>query len=60
MFAVCKWPPGAPDGHLERVTIPDAVLIQFDLLIMSTTYFIFIVPCIVIFYGITNRCDNVQ
>jgi len=23
-------------------------------------YFIFIVPCIVIFYGITNRCDNVQ
>ena len=21
--------------------------------------FIFIVPCIVIFYGITNRCDNV-
>ena len=25
-----------------------------------TTYFIFIVPCIVIFYGITNRCDNVQ
>ena len=22
--------------------------------------FIFIVPCIVIFYGITNRCDNVQ
>ena len=25
-----------------------------------TTYFIFIVPCIVIFYGITNRCHNVQ
>ena len=23
-------------------------------------YFIFIVPCIVIFYGITNRCNNVQ
>ena len=23
-------------------------------------YFIFIFPCIVIFYGITNRCDNVQ
>jgi hypothetical protein len=27
----------APDGHLQRVTIPDAVLIQFDLLMMSTT-----------------------
>ena len=24
------------------------------------TYLIFIVPCIVIFYGITNRCHNVQ
>jgi len=27
----------APDGHLQTVTIPDAVLIQFDLLMMSTT-----------------------
>ena len=26
-----------PDGHSQRVTIPDAVLIQFDLLMMSTT-----------------------
>ena len=26
-----------PDGHLQRVTIPDAVLVQFDLLMMSTT-----------------------
>ena len=25
-----------------------------------THFFIFTVPCIVIFYGITNRCDNVQ
>ena len=25
----------APDGHLLRVTIPDAVLIRFDLLRMS-------------------------
>ena len=25
------------DGHLQRVTIPDAVLVQFDLLMMSTT-----------------------
>ena len=24
------------DGHLQSVTIPDAVLIQFDLLMMST------------------------
>ena len=26
-----------PDGHLQRVTIPDAVLIKFDHLMMSTT-----------------------
>jgi len=26
-----------PDGHLQGVTIPDAVLEQFDLLMMSTT-----------------------
>jgi hypothetical protein len=26
----------------------------------SELCFIFIVPCIVIFYGITNRCNNVQ
>jgi len=26
---------GAPDGHLLTVTIPDAVLIQFELLRMS-------------------------
>jgi hypothetical protein len=25
----------APSGHLQRVTIPDAILIQFDLLMMS-------------------------
>jgi len=27
---------------------------------IDNTYFIFIVPCIVIFYGITNRYHNVQ
>ena len=32
-----KWPFGAPDGHLQRVRIPDAVLIPFDLMMMSTT-----------------------
>ena len=40
-----KWPSGMqverevyiPDGHLQRVTIPDAVLVQFDVLKMSTT-----------------------
>ena len=32
-----KWLSGAPDSHLQRVTIPDAVLIKFDLLMMSTT-----------------------
>ena len=31
--------PVAPNGHLQRVTIPDAVLIKSDLLIMSTTLF---------------------
>jgi len=25
-----------PDGHLHRVTMPDALLVQFDLLMMST------------------------
>jgi hypothetical protein len=28
---------GAPDGYLQRVKIPDAILIQFDLLMMNTT-----------------------
>ena len=28
----------APDGHLLRVTIPDAASIQFDLLMMSIEY----------------------
>jgi len=36
--AACyKWPSRVPDGYLQRVTIPDAVLIRFDLLMMSTT-----------------------
>ena len=30
-----KWPSGEPDGHLLRVTIPDAASIQFKLLMMS-------------------------
>jgi hypothetical protein len=33
----CKWPSGALDGHLQRLTIQDAVLIKFDLLMISTT-----------------------
>ena len=37
IVTLCKWPSGAPDGHLQGVTIPDAVLIQFDLVMMSTT-----------------------
>ena len=37
IVTVCKWPSSAPDGHLQTVMIPDAVLIQFDLLMMSTT-----------------------
>ena len=31
----CSFSTRAPDGHLLRVTIPDAVLIQFDLLKMT-------------------------
>jgi hypothetical protein len=27
----------APDGHLHSVMVPDPVIIQFDLLMMSTT-----------------------
>jgi len=37
MVTLCKWPSGTPDVHLQRVMIPDAVLIYFDLLIMNTT-----------------------
>jgi hypothetical protein len=25
IVTVCRWPSGAPDGHLQSVTIPDAV-----------------------------------
>jgi hypothetical protein len=35
IVTLCRWPSGAPDGHLQILTIPDAVLIQFDLLMMS-------------------------
>jgi len=34
-----KWPSDAPDGHLQRERIPDAVLIQFDLLMINMTFF---------------------
>ena len=27
-----------PEGHLQRVIIPDGVFVQFDLLMMSTTF----------------------
>jgi len=37
IVTLSKWPSGAPDGHLLKVTIPDAVLIKFYLLMMSTT-----------------------
>jgi len=32
-----RFPSRIPDCHLQRVTVPDAVLVQFDLLMMSTT-----------------------
>ena len=35
IVTVCKWL--SQDGHLQRVTIPDAVLLQFYLLMMSAT-----------------------
>ena len=34
IVTLSKWPSGAPDGHLLRVTIPDAVSIQFNPLMM--------------------------
>jgi len=37
IVTLCKWPSGAPDGHLQRLTIPDAVLVKFSLLMMRTT-----------------------
>ena len=47
IVTLCKWLSGMevkkslltciPDGHLQRLTIPDAVLVQSDLLMMSTT-----------------------
>jgi len=35
IVTLSKWPSGVPDGHLLRVTIPDAASIQFNLLMMS-------------------------
>ena len=35
IVTVSQWPSGAPDGLLQRVTIPDAASIQFNLLMMS-------------------------
>ena len=35
IVTLSKWPSGAQDGHLLRVTIPDAASIQFNLLMMS-------------------------
>ena len=32
---IVRWPSGATDGHLLRVTIPDAASINFNLLMMS-------------------------
>ena len=35
IVTLSKWPFGAPDGHLLRVTIPDAVSVHFNILMMS-------------------------
>jgi hypothetical protein len=37
IITLCRWPSGALDGHVRSVTIPDAVLVQFDLLMISVT-----------------------
>jgi len=36
-LSVSSRPVCIPDGHWHRLTIPDAVLVQFDLLMKSTT-----------------------
>jgi len=36
IITLCRWPSGAPDGHLQNVMIPDAVKYNFDHLMMST------------------------
>jgi hypothetical protein len=36
IVTLCPWLSGAPDSHVQRVRIPDAVLIKFYLLVMST------------------------
>ena len=36
------------------------ISITLKLFFIPIVYFIFIVPCIVIFYGMTNRCNNAQ
>jgi hypothetical protein len=35
IVTVCRWPFSVLNGHLQRVTTPDSVLIQFNLLMMS-------------------------
>ena len=35
IVTLSQWLSGAPDGHLLRVTIPDAASIQFNLLMIS-------------------------
>jgi len=35
IVTLSKWPSGAPDGHLIKVTIPDAASVEFNLLMMG-------------------------
>ena len=35
IFTLTKWPSGAQDVHLLRVTIPDAASVNFNFLMMS-------------------------
>ena len=49
------------DGQVDRRDEVNSTLHNFATSPKNDPiYFMFIFPCIVIFYGITNRCDNVQ
>ena len=45
---------------LTQQNVPDDLNLQVLQYRAIMLYFIFIVPCIIIFYGMTNRCNNVQ
>ena len=46
--------------RMEKIKLTEYVRNEVLQRVKEERNFIFIVPCIVIFYGMTNRCDNVQ